>query len=292
MLTISRLSRWSINYYNDTARQAAQAGLDRQRANGGLGEYYSQGDTREPAWLIAGDAVRTADLVGLDGRAVEGGSADPEVVRRWLDEGISRNDAAGRAFTKGSVHGFDLTFAAPRSVSLPRALTDERGEKTMQVAHQRAVAAAMRYLHQHAGYTRVHNPLPGTKDLQRLPGLVGIAYQHETSRCGDPHLHTHVIVPNRQAAPTGSWCRSIPSRCITKRKPPASSIRPCWAMSCTPNCSWNEMRWTRLPGWPKSPASPRQGEAHLRRRGSMAGAMSLPRQRRRDSDRPTRGPRA
>ena len=56
----------------------------------------------------------------------------------------------------------------------------------------------MEYLHQHAGYTRVHNPITGNKDLQRLPGLVAIAYQHETSRCGDPHLHTHVIVPNRQ----------------------------------------------------------------------------------------------
>lgn len=37
----------------------------------------------------------------------------------------------------------------------------------------------------------------------RLPGLVAIAYQHETSRCGDPHLHTHVIVPNRQARADG-----------------------------------------------------------------------------------------
>ena len=61
----------------------------------------------------------------------------------------------------------------------------------------------MAYLHQHAGYTRVHNPLTGKKDLQRLPGLVAIAYQHETSRCGDPHLHTHVIVPNRQARADG-----------------------------------------------------------------------------------------
>lgn len=73
----------------------------------------------------------------------------------------------------------------------------------MQVAHQRAISAAMTYLHQHAGYTRVHNPRTGAKDLQRLPGLVGVAYQHETSRCGDPHLHTHVIVPNRQARADG-----------------------------------------------------------------------------------------
>ena len=112
-----------------------------------------------------------------------------------------RQDAALR---KGSVHGFDLTFAAPKSVSLLRVLTDDTGEKAMQAAHQRAITAAMTYLHQHAGYTRVHNPLTGAKDLQRLPGLVGIAYQHETSRCGDPHLHTHVIVPNRQARADGA----------------------------------------------------------------------------------------
>jgi conjugative relaxase-like TrwC/TraI family protein len=204
VLTISRLSRWSINYYNDTARQALQAGLDRQQAGGGLGEYYSEGDTRTPSWLIAGDAARTVELVGLDARAADGGTADPEVVQRWLDDGIAPNNQAGRAFTTGSVHGFDLTFAAPKSVSLLRALTDERAEKAMQAAHQRAITAAMTYLHQHAGYTRVHNAITGMRDLQRLPGLVGIAYQHETSRCGDPHLHTHVIVPNRQARADGA----------------------------------------------------------------------------------------
>jgi conjugative relaxase-like TrwC/TraI family protein len=106
-------------------------------------------------------------------------------------------------FTENSVHGFDLTFAAPKSVSLLRALTDDIGEKIMVAAHVRAVDAAMDYLHRHAGYTRVHNPTTGMKDLQRLPALVAIAYQHETSRCGDPHLHTHVIVPNRQPRDDG-----------------------------------------------------------------------------------------
>ena len=101
------------------------------------------------------------------------------------------------------MHGFDLTFAAPKSVSLIRALTDDVAEKVLAAAHTKAVQAAMEYLHRHAGYTRVHNPITGNKDLQRLPGLVAIAYQHETSRCGDPHLHTHVIVPNRQPRSDG-----------------------------------------------------------------------------------------
>jgi conjugative relaxase-like TrwC/TraI family protein len=204
VLTISRLSRWSINYYNDTADRAQAAAMDRQAAGGGLGEYYSESDTRVPTWVVAGDATVVGELTGLDAGALQGGFADTEVAARWLDDGIAPNGASGRVFTAGSVHGFDLTFAAPKSVSLLRALTDDIGEKTMLAAHQKGIDAAMTYLHAHAGYTRVHNPATGNKDLQRLPGLVGIAYQHETSRCGDPHLHTHVIVPNRQARADGT----------------------------------------------------------------------------------------
>jgi len=194
VLTISRLSRWSINYYNDTANAAQAAAMDRQSAGGGLGEYYSESDTRVPTWVVVGDTAAVGELTGLDAAALHGGFADTAVAARWLDDGIAPNGASGRGYTTGSVHGFDLTFAAPKSVSLLRALTDDIGEKTMLAAHQKGIDAAMTYLHQHAGYTRVHNPLTGRKDLQRLPGLVGIAYQHETSRCGDPHLHTHVIV--------------------------------------------------------------------------------------------------
>ncbi len=204
MLTISRLSRWSIAYYEKTANEAKQAAMDRQAAGGGLGEYYSEDDTRAPAWIVAGDAARVAELTGLSDAAVAGGFAEGDAVTAWLDDGIAPIGASGRAFSKGSVHGFDLTFAAPKSVSLLRALTTGVNEKAIAEAHIRAVGAAMDYLHQHGGYSRVHNPATGKKDLERLPGLVAIAYQHETSRCGDPHLHTHVIVPNRQARADGA----------------------------------------------------------------------------------------
>jgi len=203
VLTISRLSRWSIGYYNDTANQARQASMDRQAAGGGLGEYYSEGDTRVPTWVVVGDKATVGEATGLDGAALDGGFADTEVAARWLDDGVTPSGEAGRAFGTNGVHGFDLMFAAPKSVSLLRSLTDDVAEKVMQNAHVKAVEAAMTYLHEHAGYTRVHNPLTSNKDLQRLPGLVAIAYQHETSRCGDPHLHTHVIVPNRQVRADG-----------------------------------------------------------------------------------------
>ncbi len=155
-------------------------------------------------WVCVGDAHKAAELVGLSDAERAGGEADPAVVARWLDDGIAPSGGCGRALGKGAVHGFDLTFCAPKSVSLIRALRgDDVAEKAVLAAHATAIAEALEYLSQHAGYTRVHNPVTGEKDLVRLPGLVAIAYQHETSRAGDPHLHTHVLVPNRQARGDG-----------------------------------------------------------------------------------------
>ena len=203
MLTIARLTKYSIKYYNDTADEAKQAAMDRQKANGGLAEYYSEGETRVPTWLVIGDKQFIGQATGLTEGQLQGGDADTEAARIWLDDGAAPNGVTGREFTDNSVHGFDLTFAAPKSVSLIRALTDDIAEKVLATAHTRAVHAAMQYLHEHAGYTRVYNRTTGNRDLHRLPGLVAIAYQHETSRCGDPHLHTHVIVPNRQPRADG-----------------------------------------------------------------------------------------
>jgi conjugative relaxase-like TrwC/TraI family protein len=204
LLTISKLKRWSINYYIDTAQAAQTATRNLTREAGGLGEYYSEHETRTPTWLLAGDTHTTATLVGLTDVQRAGGAAEAGVVARWLDDGVAPNGEHGRSFGQRGVHGFDLTFCAPKSVSLVRALrADDVVSKAIADAHATALAEAMEYLAAHAGYTRVHNPRAGEKDLVRLPGLTAVAYQHETSRCGDPHLHTHIIVPNRQARADG-----------------------------------------------------------------------------------------
>ena len=203
MLTVAKLSLWSVNYYNDTARAVGAAARDAQAAGGGLAEYYAERDTRTPVWTCAGDTLAAADMVGLADSERGGGDADPEVVARWLDDGVAPSGECGRAHGKHAVHGFDLTFCAPKSVSLVRVFGDDVIDKAVSVAHQTAIGEALEYLADHAGYTRVHNPVTGEKDLQKLPGLVAAAYQHETSRAGDPHLHTHVLVPNRQARADG-----------------------------------------------------------------------------------------
>ncbi|WP_084055118.1 MobF family relaxase [Mycobacterium avium] len=203
MLTCSPLKLWSIDYYNRTARDAGAAAEDAAAANGGLGEYYSEHDTRAPVWTVVGDPHTAAGLVGLTDEQRAGGLADLDTVTRWLDEGIAPNGARGRTFGPNDNHGIDATFCAPKSFSLLRAYGDDVVQKAVLDAHNTGVNEALEYIHSHAGYTRVHNNVTGKKDLQRLPGLVAVAYQHETSRAGDPHLHTHVIVPNKQARADG-----------------------------------------------------------------------------------------
>ena len=144
LLTISKLKRWSINYYIDTANTAARPTADLQRANGGLGEYYSESETRTPVWLCAGDARTAAGLVGLTEVQRVGGEADAGVVARWLDDGVAPNGARGRGLGGRGVHGFDLTFCAPKRVSLIRALrADDVVQKAIADAHTTALAEAM-----------------------------------------------------------------------------------------------------------------------------------------------------
>lgn len=274
-MTVAKLSLWSVNYYNDTARAVGQAAKDARSAGGGLAEYYAERDTRTPVWTCVGDTRRASNLVGLSDSALAGGDADPEVVARWLDAGVAPSGECGRAHGKGGVHGFDLTFCAPKSVSLVRAFGDEIIDKAVSAAHQTAIAEALEYLHQHAGYTRVHNPITGLKDLQKLPGLVAASYQHETSRAGIRICTLTSWCPTAKPARTANWCRLTAPVCSTKPARPGSFIRPRCATNYT-GWRWNGVRWTRARGWPRSPEpTPRTS-----RRGRR-GAVSCGRGRRR-----------
>jgi hypothetical protein len=54
MLTIARLKRFSIAYYNDTAEQAKQATMERQKANVGLGSTTQKATlVHQRGWSLA-----------------------------------------------------------------------------------------------------------------------------------------------------------------------------------------------------------------------------------------------
>ena len=60
---------------SDTASTAERASRDLQHANGGLGEYYSEHETRTPVWLCAGDTHTGTFIAALARGAREADAA-------------------------------------------------------------------------------------------------------------------------------------------------------------------------------------------------------------------------
>ena len=98
---------------------------------------------------------------------------------------------------RSTVAGFDLTFSAPKSVSVLFAVADRDVSSALLAAHEHAVDAALAYLEREACWTR-----RGRDGVERLSGdgFIGVAYRHRMSRAGDPQLHTHVVVANMTRA--------------------------------------------------------------------------------------------
>jgi conjugative relaxase-like TrwC/TraI family protein len=94
---------------------------------------------------------------------------------------------------RSTVAGLDLTFSAPKTVSVLFAIGDEQMSRGLLAAHERAVDAALGYLEREACFTR-----RGRDGVERLrgEGFIAASYRHRMSRAGDPQLHTHVVVGN------------------------------------------------------------------------------------------------
>jgi len=117
-----------------------------------------------------------------------------------------------------AVAGFDLTFSPVKSVSALWALADPSIAAVIEQAHQKAMADALRYVEDHALYTRLGRNGVRQVDVQ---GLVGAAFTHRDSRASDPDLHTHVAVANKVQTLDGRW-RSIDGRILFKATVAAS----------------------------------------------------------------------
>lgn len=82
--------------------------------------------------------------------------------------------------------GFDLTFSAPKSVSLVFGTAEPAVGDAVRQAHERAVREASGYVERSASFAR--RGYGGTV-LEPATGRVAAAFRHRTSRAGDPQLH-------------------------------------------------------------------------------------------------------
>ena len=151
---------------------AEQAGYYERQVAHGRDDYYSGKGEAPGSWTGRGAAilgleglVQTAQfnamIAGLDPSA-------PELQRPLRDSGGAPK-----------VVGFDLTFSAPKSVSVEFATQDPDTSAQLIAAHESAVAAALDYVEDEA--IRVRRGHAGAEVLPG-DGVIAAAYRHRMSR--------------------------------------------------------------------------------------------------------------
>lgn len=181
MLSIGKLAAGSEGYYLASVARGSE-------------DYYLHAGEAPGRWVGAGasELGLAGDVAGEDLHAVLGGV-----------------DANGTVLARRKVPGWDLTFSAPKSVSILHALAGPGVAGEVRDAHEAAVDAALEYLARTAAFGRRGHA--GAVEVQ-APGLVAAAFRHRTSRAGDPQLHTHVLVSNMALGSDGRWGALISPR--------------------------------------------------------------------------------
>lgn len=183
-------------------------------------------------------AISTAEAVkgGELGRAL---TPDESQAIRMRCAGVMFHDRHGRSgaphevaklmateLSKGhnAVAGFDLTFSAPKSLSVAWAAADAPHAEALEAAHERAISGTIDFLEREVVRTRTG---AGGLALHTTAGLVATRFRHWESREGDPQLHDHVVIANRvkliEADGRERWL-SIDSRSLFKGTMNASSV--------------------------------------------------------------------
>jgi conjugative relaxase-like TrwC/TraI family protein len=195
MLSISPMSgAGQGDYYVELARE----------------DYYLEGGEPPGQWL--GEGARE---LGLDGEVQK--QELRNVLRGYSPGGETQLVQNAGADNRQS--GWDLTFSAPKSVSVAWSQSEGEMRKAFQEAHHKAVTKALSYVEDEAGFTR-----RGQGGVEREPAKLTVAtFEHGTSRAQDPALHTHALIVNVGVREDGST-GSIESKPIYQQKMAAGAV--------------------------------------------------------------------
>ncbi|HAF3784772.1 TPA: conjugative transfer relaxase/helicase TraI [Salmonella enterica] len=157
------------------------------RSAGSAAGYYSDRDN----YYVLGSLEERWAGKGAEQLGVQG-TVDKEVFTRVLEGRLPDGADLSRQQDGGNKHrpGYDLTFSAPKSVSLIAMLA---GDKRLTEAHNQAVDIAVRQVEALAS-TRVMTD--GQSETVLTGNLVMALFNHDTSRDQEPQLHTHAVVAN------------------------------------------------------------------------------------------------
>jgi len=166
-------------------------------------DYYLSGGEPPGMWHGSG-----ATALGISGKVA------PQKLRNLLS-GFSPNGKQSLVQNAGSDRrqsGWDCTFSAPKSVSVLWSQLERTEQKKLEASHRAAVAEAIRY----ADWLSYSRTGKGGKVLEKVNTLWA-AFEHGTSRAGDPQLHTHALLINIGVRPDGTT-GTIVSRDIFRNK--------------------------------------------------------------------------
>lgn len=212
-MTVS-ISKMSIDYYLNSAAvgDGAEAGAGRDMTS-----YYTETAAPPGRWIgrgLAGLNLTTGQTVSREAaKSLYEDMADPTTGRplgrvmtsakREAPEGAKTPTGAAAKSTREQVAGFDLTFSAPKSVSVAWAVAGPELQKRIQDAHHKAMEQTLEWAEQNVLQTRA-----GHGGVAHVPieGMIASVFDHWDSRAGDPQLHSHCVVSNRaQRSTDGQW---------------------------------------------------------------------------------------
>ncbi len=159
--------------------------------------YYAKDDPEHRA--ASAWAGRGATELGLKG------SVDPDAFKDVLTGHVPDGPRLGKRGRDGSIThrpGRDLTFSAPKSVSLVALIG---GDKRIVAAHDLAVQRALRWVERNAAETRLRDPATGRMVRAKGQKTVAATFRHDTSRNLDPQLHSHAVLANMVRGEDGKW---------------------------------------------------------------------------------------
>ena len=181
MLSIGKIHALNKGYYE-------------QQIASGNDDYYAGKGESPGEWT--GSAAKS---VGLEGK----------ISRDDFMALMEARAPDGRQLIDGNPGGakvlaYDLTFSAPKSVSMLYALGSRDQVVAVRDAHDQAVGAALGYLEDEA--CQLRRGAGGTERI-KANGYISAAYRHRFSRAGDPQLHTHVVTANLGEDSEGRFTR-------------------------------------------------------------------------------------
>jgi conjugative relaxase-like TrwC/TraI family protein len=194
-----------------SARGGVQAALG-YYAHLGQDDYYLRDGEPPGGW--AGEGAARLSLAGPVTKS------EFEAALRGIDPKTGERLAALGGRVQDHAAGWDMTFSAPKSVSVLWALSEARERPVIEGAHQTAVAAATRYLEQTAAWARRGK---GGATREPTAGLLMATFEHHTSRELDPQLHAHVFIFNLAPRRDGTW-GAIVSRELYKAQKRAGAV--------------------------------------------------------------------